>query len=629
MSNRTLPRALLVPLLLLPSLAGSEGTNEVAPAVQDLDRIEGTLSHLEEGLLELEVDLRSGLLPGPRSRTIFASRLYQLPLEGEPTAGVVQGPRGVEVRTLTWRVAVDSVQVSVASLQPWPGPLDLFARIDNARISIVDGEPLAGDERQERFRSRHTLRLIGTSVDGAAAVVKGGFELEWRRAVPTASDGHAVEAVEPALTSGWQIVEWSTGDLVATLAPQRFFADVLESAVPQRLASELIHSRHERYIEEYLRDPGRFQPPHPLFEAISHDRHPSLSVVDIDDDGWDDLYVMSRWEPNRLLRNRRDGTFEEVAARYGLAVDGLTSCALFLDFDNDGDRDVFLCRTLERSLLLINEGGRYVDGSDRSSISFPKHVASASAADYDGDGLLDLYVATYAKTLTRGWPLEQVIGVDPALPLPSTEQLAEMMASERPWTNVYGPANMLLRNQGGGRFEPAEPESGATVWRHTYQASWSDYDRDGDPDLYLANDYGPNELLRNRGDGRFESAGAELEVEDLGFGMGASWGDYDRDLDLDLYVSNMFSKAGKRITRRLTGPDSDVASMARGNSLLRNEGDRFERISGRPGFEGVERTGWSWGGQFADLDNDGWLDLTVLNGYYTVPAHLRLLPVDT
>ena len=117
-----------------------------------------------------------------------------------------------------------------------------------------------------------------------------------------------------------------------------------------------------------------------------------------------------------------------------------------------------------------------------------------------------------------------MIGVDPALPLPSTEQLAEMMASERPWTNVYGPANMLLRNQGGGRFEPAEPESGATVWRHTYQASWSDYDRDGDPDLYLANDYGPNELLRNRGDGRFESAGAELEVEDLGFGMGASWG---------------------------------------------------------------------------------------------------------
>ena len=407
MSNRTLPRALLVPLLLLPSLAGSEEPTRSPRRCKTFDRIEGTLSHLEEGLLDLEVDLRRGLLPGRararssrRGSTSFRSRVSPLLASSGTAWGRGSNPHleggcrfgagfGREPAALAW----SSGSVGASDRQ----------------CPYLDRrwQPLAGDERQERFRSRHTLRLIGTSVDGAAAVVKGGFELEWRRAVPTASDGHAVEAIKPALTSGWRIVEWSTGDLVATLAPQPFFADVLESAVPQRLASELIHSRHERYIEEYLRDPGRFQPPHPLFEAISHDRHPSPSVVDIDDDGWDDLYVMSRWEPNRLLRNRRDGTFEEVAARYGLAVNGLTSCALFLDFDNDGDRDVFLCRTLERSLLLINEGGRYVDGSDRSSISFPKHVASASAADYDGDGLLDLYVATYAKTLTRGSPLSR------------------------------------------------------------------------------------------------------------------------------------------------------------------------------------------------------------------------------
>ena len=82
------------------------------------------------------------------------------------------------------------------------------------------------------------------------------------------------------------------------------------------------------------------------------EQHPSVSVVDLNQDGWDDIYVMRRWGPNQLLVNQKNGTFSEEAEKYGLAIDGHCTCALFLDFDNDGDQDVFIGRTLERSILM-------------------------------------------------------------------------------------------------------------------------------------------------------------------------------------------------------------------------------------------------------------------------------------
>ena len=110
--------------------------------------------------------------------------------------------------------------------------------------------------------------------------------------------------------------------------------------------------------------------------------------------------------------------------------------------------------------------------------------------------------------------------------------------------------------------------------------------------------------------------------------MGASWGDYDGDGALDLYVSNMYSKAGRRITAALPQLDSRIPQMSRGNSLFRNEGGVFRRVSSLepPGLL-VERAGWSWGGQFTDLDNDGYPDIHVLSGYFSAPEEFEL-PVD-
>jgi len=187
-----------------------------------------------------------------------------------------------------------------------------------------------------------------------------------------------------------------------------------------------------------------------------------------------------------------------------------------------------------------------------------------------------------------------------------------------------GPPNVLLRNLGGGRFEPVEEAHPLRSFLNTYQATWSDYDADGDPDVYLAHDFSPNQLFRNEGDGRFSDVTGATGTADIGFGMGVSWGDYDRDRRFDLYVTNMYSKAGKRITDFFDALDPAYAKMARGNTLFRNEGERFDPVSGVGDASlQVEVAGWSWGAQFGDLDNDGFEDLYALSGYYTAPPEVE------
>ena len=159
------------------------------------------------------------------------------------------------------------------------------------------------------------------------------------------------------------------------------------------------------------------------------------------------------------------------------------------------------------------------------------------------------------------------------------------------------------------------------VFRNTYQATFSDYDGDGDQDVYVANDFAPNNMFRNEGGLEFLDVTAESNAADIGFGMGATFGDYDHDGDFDLYVSNMFSKAGRRITSSITSLDPRFGLMARGNSLLELNDGRFERVSSldESGMQ-VEMSGWAWGALFVDADLDTWPDLYSLAGMYTAPA---------
>ena|GEM_PF-3249333 len=147
-----------------------------------------------------------------------------------------------------------------------------------------------------------------------------------------------------------------------------------------------------------------------------------------------------------------------------------------------------------------------------------------------------------------------------------------------------------------------------------------DINDDGWDDLYVMAQWGPNQLFRNRGDGTFEDTTERAGAADVGFGMAATLGDYDNDSREDLYISNMFSKAGTRVTNSIQTLDSRFSKMAQGNTLFHNEGNRFRAVSGtEPDEMHVQRTGWSWGSQFVDIDNDGWQDLAVSNGYFTAP----------
>jgi hypothetical protein len=177
---------------------------------------------------------------------------------------------------------------------------------------------------------------------------------------------------------------------------------------------------------------------------------------------------------------------------------------------------------------------------------------------------------------------------------------------------------VLLRNVGDGRFEVVRDIAALQIFRNSFQSTWADFDGDGDPDVYVANDFGPNNLVRNDGGGQFTDVTGDTRTADVGFGMGASWGDYDNDGRPDLYVSNMYSSAGNRILEKLEHVNGSFLGTARGNTLFRNSGESFDKVSGieAPALT-VEKAGWSWGGQFADLDNDGYQDIYALSGFYT------------
>ncbi len=170
---------------------------------------------------------------------------------------------------------------------------------------------------------------------------------------------------------------------------------------------------------------------------------------------------------------------------------------------------------------------------------------------------------------------------------------------------------------GGGRFAAAAENKYIDHNHNTFQSVWTDYDQDGDQDLYVSNDYAQDFLYRNdRGsfaDVTFEVGGEEM----MGFGMGATWGDYDADGDFDLYVSNMYSKAGMRILNQISGLDDRFYQLANGNRLYNHQDGKLQCLPSTD--ENAARAGWSWGGQFTDFDNDGLLDIYVGSGFLTSP----------
>ena len=335
-----------------------------------------------------------------------------------------------------------------------------------------------------------------------------------------------------------------------------------------------------------------------------------IAIGDANGDGLEDVFVCQQGGlPNRLYAQRSNGQLEDISRAAG--VDWMEMCrsALFLDLDNDGDQDLVMAQGWY-VMIMANDGkGHFqVVLQERSQAN----LHSMSAADYDNDGDVDVFLCGRNPAREFGQS-EGILGT----PIPYHD------------ANNGGP-NILLRNEGGLKFNDVTIEAGLDEnnRRYSYAASWEDFDNDGDMDLYVANDFGRNNLYRNDlVDGKrvFSDVAATLGVEDISAGMSITWGDFNNDGLSDAYISNMFSSAGNRIAfqRRFRQEKSDQHKQlfqrhARGNTLFESQ-----PIPAQNGFRDVSQAlnvtmgRWAWGAKFCDFNCDGWQDLYVANGFIT------------
>lgn len=320
------------------------------------------------------------------------------------------------------------------------------------------------------------------------------------------------------------------------------------------------------------------------------------AIFDYDGDGWQDIYLCSgRGLPgykgpaarNALFRNRRDGTFEDVTVRAGVSGgDHFTIGAATGDFDNDGDLDLYLTCFGPNVLFRNNGDGTFCDVTRAAGVGDPRFSVSAAWGDYNGDGFLDLYVANYVK-----YRLED-------------DRWCSKIPGHKSYCGpIYYPAedDTLYRNNGDDTFTDVSRPSGIRrAARNGLGVIWLDYNEDGRPDVFVANDQTPNLLWRNNGDGTFTDVAATAGVAfgeqgNTQAGMGVDAGDYDNDGRVDLTVTNFSEES---------------------NALYHNEGGGiFRERSFASGMGQATLMYLGFGTGFLDYDRDGWLDLFYANGH--------------
>lgn len=375
-----------------------------------------------------------------------------------------------------------------------------------------------------------------------------------------------------------------------------------------------------RFFEEVTRQTGLGDvdiadnwnvPPHEAWQYRFQ-----TAVNDFNGDGWLDIAVATKHKSILLEWHPASGQFRNVTSQLGIAeqhtpnvkpqrkmrpTEMPVDLAAWIDFDNDGDPDLLLGNRLYR-----NEGGtQFVDITEESGLSWETQSMGVAVADYDCDGLLDFYV------LQQG--TMETIRSDSSLGWINDDQ--------------HGRENRLWRGMGNGRFRDVTRVSNAGAGSgHSLAATWFHYDDDRYPDLYVANDFNRNVLLRNLGNGRFEDVSKLSGTSDFATSMGVAAGDLNNDGRTDLYVANMFSKMGRRIIDYVGEDDyppgvyDQIRGSCAGNRLyLRDSvGDGFNDHSDLFAVNGV---GWAYAPAICDFDNDGWLDLYATTGFMSFVRH--------
>ncbi len=629
-------RSIVALCLLLPAVLFQVSCTETRPAgamtIDEVHQSEEVIEGLRAPLAKLTKGLMNLGFPDAQSRSIFEPSITFTDLVPEPPSEWTP-ILDLGLREASWPTAENARSAERGDLVLWSSFLDSVDFLHHFNFYNVRGR--FDDIEKSSYRTETGFKGLAQLTSGKLASVKGRLEILWRAERPDPSREERI----------WRIAELTSTSFELTTANRPLFSDVAPHAFDEVDRETLLPSlADQNMIEDIVgARTGTFD----IERDLAEDREESkvegsnyglnqVAVVDIDRDGFDDFYYSSFDGRAFFFRNRGDGSFEEVADELGLALE-LVHGAFFADFDNDGDSDAFITYFNREDGVhyLRNENGRFVERNDLIDAPLRGWTLPISVADYDNDGLLDVFLARYAAPYINGVMARNEAAINEGrepetkflfMSDEESEKLFEHL--DRPDSNPIwkfpGPPNLLLKNMGDGRFARApNSESLETYW-NTLGAAWSDFDRDGDIDLYVANELGPNALMRNEGDGTFVDVSNEVTGE-TGWGMGASWGDYDNDGRTDIYVTNMFSKAGLRIAGQMHS-SADLVKSARGNSLMRNGVDGFTLASGlEPPAALVEAADFSWGGGFGDLTNDGVLDLYVPGSMMTIPEEVATI----
>ncbi len=518
-----------------------------------LEAIEDLSEGLANDLLELSVAVRDRDLR--QIAEFFAPSIATSPMPSQP------GPMTSKVKWISthgWAAPGPGTPAAGAIsrdeyLKGWAGFLDHFSEIEDVRFKVKAAD--IDDPKQAFAKARIAFFVIGRDGDG---------KREWARGTAMVSARRAAEKEK------WKIESLSLIGLDSTVAVTDLFSEV---GVPAGVDAVL-----------------------PAYGAPGNTGYVwrGAAAGDLDHDGLLDLFVTGA-AGNRLYRNDGHGKFKEVAAEVG-ARTTLTagSQPLLVDYDNDGDQDVFISAVGPQILLenrLVPDGKLgFVDVSLEAHVDVSAVGFSAVAGDVNGDGYPDIYVASYNKY--------------------------GLIQPDSWYRATNGTPNLLLINQRNGTFREEAAKWGVDDRRWSYAAAFADVNADGRQDLYVANDFGEKAMFINRGD-RFVDEAKERGVLDPGNGMGAAFGDFNNDGLLDLHATNMSSTAGNRILARLfpqaTAKDNVLMKLAAGNDLFENTGEgHFKEVTSEIG--GLSG-GWAWGGGFIDFDNDGREDLFTPNGF--------------
>jgi tetratricopeptide (TPR) repeat protein len=456
-----------------------------------------------------------------------------------------------------------------------------YSKFLSAEFKLTAISELSGDvPNADVVRTRVRYDLVGTGPGFYRGERVGEWEIEWAGAI-----------------ANWRARTWRALDETESRAASPVFIDITAQVLgdnPSYKAQLLPGIDHWRTI----------------LDGASHvDVYGNNGICcgDIDNDGFDDLYVCQpAGLPNRLYRNRGDGTFEDVTESAGLGVLDNCPCALFADIDNDGRQDLIVVR-VDGPLLFLNQGkGRFRLKPDAFRFANPPQgtFTGAALADYDRDGLLDIYFCLYSYYL----------GLDQYhFPAPYYDA-------------QNGPPNFMMRNNGDGTFTDVTAATGMNQNnnRYSFTCGWTDDSGDGWPDCYVVNDFGKKNLYRNNGNATFTDMAREAGVEDVGAGMSVCWWDYDNDGRQDLYVADMWTAAGERVSGQSAFAKEAATEIRRmlrkhatGNSLFHNQGNG--RFSDATNASGAGMGRWAWSSDAWDFDHDGYPDLYVANGMISGP----------